>query len=125
MAIAALLCLNGCKQHDPEPDYSGLQNLTYSVQQKAGSAAGGNVGISVAPNPFVHEVKVSLYDPNTSTATISFSDERGKYTKRIAVDYVYDGISVRAAFDGMPKGVYICEVQLGGQVSRYRLIKAN
>ncbi|GAB3826677.1 hypothetical protein GCM10028895_37980 [Pontibacter rugosus] len=80
--------------------------------------------VSVGPNPFTNYVEVHFSNSEMLPATVYFSDEKGKYTKKIEVTDRAP-VSVKLDFNEMPKGVYLCEVQQQDKVSRYRLIKTR
>lgn len=122
LLLASLLLFGGCQANGPEPDFSGIQNLTYTLLAPSNFAAQAQV--SLYPNPFVDYVTVQVSAPQGEVAAIYLSDEKGKYSKKIELP---DGntTSVQVHFSDMPKGVYLCEVRLPGSVSRYRLVKAR
>ncbi len=120
---AVFLFNSGCQKELPEPDFSGLPNITYTLNSITSSSATNDVAVQVYPNPFVHYVTVDVLASSGEEAIIYFSDEKGKYSKRIVVSGG-DRTSVKVAFEGMPDGIYLCEVKANGKVSRYRLIKA-
>lgn len=120
IVLIVLLAFAGCRPTDPaEPDFSGIQHLTYTVHQTASPAAGPAHAI-VYPNPFVNHLSVSL----NSEAVIYVSDEKGKYTKKIEVDAA-GGSQVTIDFRNMPQGIYLCEVHQAGQAKLFRLIHAK
>ncbi|MDX5436702.1 MAG: T9SS type A sorting domain-containing protein [Pontibacter sp.] len=123
LILAGCFSLSGCGKAEPEPDFSGVQTLTYTVQQTAGSTAGPEVQLAVNPNPFFDDFSVSLNAPSAMAATVYVSDEKGRYKKEIETT-VSGYTHIKINFSEMPKGVYLCEVHLAGQVSRYRMIKA-
>lgn len=124
LLLMALLLCGGCQINEPEPDYSGLAQLTYSLKATAAGNATTATNVSVYPNPFSNQVTVQVFSNPGEVATIYFSDEKGKYTKKIELpDGNRDEVQVN--FGEMPKGVYVCEVQLGGKVDRYRLVKVQ
>lgn len=110
--------------NEPEPDFSGLAQLTYTVQAAATTNATSEAHVIVYPTFFMHGVTVEAYPAMGETSTIYFSDEKGKYTKKIALPEG-NRSTVQVNFGGMPKGVYICEVQQGGKADRYRLVKVE
>ncbi|WP_276497653.1 T9SS type A sorting domain-containing protein [Pontibacter litorisediminis] len=122
-AASILLCLGGCQPEAADPNYAGLPNVTYSVQQGTGSAAAADPQVTVSPNPFFDDFTVNLHAPAPAQATIYVTDEKGKYRKEIETS-VTGYATVKVNFGAMPKGVYLCEVHLAGQVNRFRMIKA-
>jgi hypothetical protein len=124
IALAVTLLLEGCSQAEPEPDFSGIQNIPYTVQQFSGTT-GGAAHVSIHPNPFFEQLEIYVHNPDRKPATIYISDQKGKYSRKI--DLLPDGSNnyVLLDFQHMPKGVYICEVQHPGKADRYRLVKAR
>ncbi|MBD1398023.1 T9SS type A sorting domain-containing protein [Pontibacter sp. JH31] len=122
-AIWALLCLVSCQHTSPEPDFSGLQNISYAVHQSPGTMS-GEVEVRVFPNPFFREVNIMVHNPAAKDVAIFISDEKGKYTRKFELPDANKNY-LRVDFNDMPKGVYICEVQQAGKVDRYRLIKTQ
>lgn len=124
VAPVLALSLSACHKALPEPDYSGITSLAHTVQHTTGSAAAQQSVVRLYPNPFVSFFKVELSAPDPTTAVIYLSDEKGKYRKEFDVE-VTGQTQVTIDFNSMPKGVYLCEVHMAGQVSRYRTIKTN
>ncbi|WP_299705289.1 T9SS type A sorting domain-containing protein [uncultured Pontibacter sp.] len=123
IALVATFCIGGCSQADPEPDFSGIQDIPYTVQQFSGTT-GGTTHVSIYPNPFFSHLTIEVHNPDNTPATIYVSDEKGKYSKKFEV-HEGGGTSLFLDFSRMPKGVYICEVQQPGKVDRYRLVRAQ
>lgn len=124
LLLPAVFLFNAaCQKELPEPDYSGLPDITYTLNSVTSSSATNDVGVQVYPNPFAHLVRVDVFASSGEEATIYFSDEKGKYSRKIVVSGG-NRTSVEVVFRGMPDGIYMCEVRANGKVSRYRLIKA-
>lgn len=123
IALAVTCCLGSCSQADPEPDFSGIQNIAYTMQQLSGTT-GSATHVSIYPNPFLSYLTIEVHNPDNTPGAIYVSDEKGKYSKKIELQE-RRGTSVNLDFSQMPKGVYICEVQQSGKADRYRLIKAQ
>ncbi|MFD3001114.1 hypothetical protein ACFS7Z_12115 [Pontibacter toksunensis] len=124
LLLTALLLCGGCQKHEPEPDFSGLAQLTYSLQASVTGNATSEIHVAVYPTFFQDYVTVEAFPASGEVATIYFSDEKGKYTKKIALPEG-NRSQVQVNFSGMPKAVYICEVQRGDKVDRYRLVKVR
>lgn len=122
-ALLVLLSFGSCHKADPEPDFSGLQNIPYSMHDSYGTTS-GEFSVRIYPNPFFQEVNIMVHNPAQKGAVIFLSDEKGKYSRRVDLPETNQDY-VRFDFSSMPKGVYICEVQQEGKVDRYRLIKAQ
>ena len=122
-ALLALLSLGSCQETDPEPDFSGLQNISYTVLNSFGTTSSA-FNVRIFPNPFFREVDIQVHNPAGKGIVIFLSDEKGKYSKRFDLPDSNQNY-IRFDFSSMPKGVYICEVQQEGKVDRYRLIKAQ
>lgn len=124
LLLTVSLFSGGCQSEEPIPDFSGLQNVTYTLHAITGSSATNDVIVRVYPNPFVNSVNVKVFVSSGEMATIYFSDEKGKYTKKIELP---DGNKARVEveFGRLPKGIYLCEVKANGKISRYRLVKAK
>ncbi|WP_347157241.1 T9SS type A sorting domain-containing protein [Pontibacter chitinilyticus] len=122
LLLTSVVLFGGCQQSEPEPDYSGIQRLTYTLHATSASAAQTQVWLY--PNPFGQYVTVQVAAQQGQTATIYLSDPKGRYNKKIELP---DGnaTQVQVDFGRMPKGVYSCEVRLPGSVRRYRLLKGN
>ena len=124
IALGVSLCCGRCRHADPEPDFSGIQDIPYTVQQVSGTTDGSPY-VSIYPNPFFEQLTISVHNPDKKPATIYLSDEKGKYSRKI--DLLPDGSNnhVQLDFHHMPKGVYICEIQHPDKIDRYRLVKAR
>ncbi|WP_242920962.1 T9SS type A sorting domain-containing protein [Pontibacter liquoris] len=122
--LGCLLLCCACRQNEPEPDLSGITQLPYSYLAPLGTSA-VQTSISIYPNPFFQDVTVEVQAAEGEAATLYFSDEKGKYTKKIMLPDESNSHRVQVDFSNMPTGIYICEVRLSGKVSRYRLIKAR
>lgn len=123
---AAMLAvsLSACNDAVPEPDYSGINQLSHTVQHASGSTTSQESMIRLYPNPFVASLEIVLSAPAPTTAIIYLSDENRKYRKELEVE-VTEYTKIAIDFASMPKGLYLCEVHMAGQVSRYRAIKSN
>lgn len=124
IALAAALSLAGCKHSAPEPDFSGLQDIPYTVVQSS-VIGGGAARVFIYPNPFFDHLTVGVHNPHREATTIYLSDEKGKYSRKITITPEGGSNQVWFDFSGMPKGVYLCEVQHPDKVDRYRLVKAR
>ncbi len=122
-ALLALLSLGSCQEANPEPDFSGLENISYSMLDSYGTAGSG-FDVRISPNPFFWDVNIQVHNPAGNRAVIFLSDDKGKYSKRVELPDANQNY-VRFDFKDMPKGVYICEIQQEGKVDRYRLVKAQ
>ena len=122
-SMLALLCIVGCRKSDPAPDFSGLQDIPYSIHANSGTSS-DDIRVSIFPNPFFQAVNIMVHNPAANEVVIFLSDEKGKYSRKIELPDANKNY-VRVDFIDMPKGVYLCEIQQQGRVDRYRLIKAQ
>ncbi|MEJ8801103.1 T9SS type A sorting domain-containing protein [Pontibacter sp. H249] len=118
--LVAGLLLTGCKANEAEPDFSDLSQVPYSVQ----SMSATETQVAVYPNPFFDHVNVEVPAVAGEVVAVYFSDEKGKYSRKIELP---EGTANRAVvnFSGMPEGIYTCEIVTQDKISTYRLIKAR
>ncbi|MFT2007246.1 hypothetical protein ACMA1I_01100 [Pontibacter sp. 13R65] len=119
-----VLPLGSCQTTTPEPDFSGVQNLNFTITAKSNLLLSADA-ISVHPTIFQDMVYVDVSSLGNDPVVVYVSDEKGKYSKKIELPQGAGEYHTMINFQGMPKGIYVSEVHFNGKVSRYRLVKAN
>ncbi|WP_187262585.1 hypothetical protein [Pontibacter beigongshangensis] len=123
-AVASLLLFSGCHTADPEPDYSGIQSLSYTITAKSDLLLSSDA-VWVYPTFFLDLVHVDVNLQGGEQVVVYLSDEKGRYSKKIEFPAGTGDYQAIINFSGMPKGIYMSEVHLADKVSRFRLIKAE
>ncbi len=88
----------------------------------------GDIGVSVAPNPFNPETKITIELPVSGEARIEIYNQRGQLTKTLAAGFYQTG-KHSFVFDGkdsdgktLASGVYVVRVNQGKRIKTSKLV---